>query len=416
MTEITTHSAPGSALAIRRDQSDWTDEQAMALLDMFNLKNAPHAVIRSYFHVAQSTGLDPFKRQLHLIERGGKWTPQTSIDGFRLIRDRSKVYDGDETLWCGPDGVWREAWIDPDNPPVACKFSLYIKDRSRPVVAVALWREYAQMKGDSPTHMWAKMSAHMLAKVAEALAIRKAFPDDTGGLYTDDEMMQADVVDAAPAGGRKPAPGIADLMEPPVAQGAQTQGAYVADPGIGGGFMDAGFVADAAPSAAPAEPEQTAEEHAVRVAESLGLQPEQVAEVRQTMQDAAARLDDQRAYPPQADGEDVQDAEVVDDAPADGEQPMALADQEPAVGQPLDMDPARDPEHAYYWSAQLVELMQSEGLSEMKLRAFYDEAGAQGKLGEPVPWAGDGWTIENATRRVAENLAAGRQLDDMAVA
>lgn len=395
MTEITTHSAPGSALAIRRDQSDWTDEQAMALLDMFNLKNAPHAVIRSYFHVAQSTGLDPFKRQLHLIERGGKWTPQTSIDGFRLIRDRSKVYDGDETLWCGPDGVWREAWIDPENPPVACKFSLYIKDRSRPVVAVALWREYAQMKGDSPTHMWAKMSAHMLAKVAEALAIRKAFPDDTGGLYTDDEMMQADVVDAAATAGRKPAPGIADLMEPPVAQGAQTQGAYAADPGIGGGFMDAGFVAEATP---PADPAATSEPT-----------PEP--------REAAAPVDDQMAYPPLPRDEDVHDAEVVEDAgaPAD-DQPMALADQEPAVGQPLDMDPARDPEHAYYWSAQLVELMQAEGLSEMKLRAFYDEAGAQGKLGEPVPWAGDGWTIENATRRVAENLAAGRQLDDMAVA
>ena len=67
-----------------------------------------------------------------------------------------------------------------------------IRDGAR-YPAIALWNEYVGTKfnGDV-TQMWATKGALMLAKCAEALALRKAFPQDLSGLYTSDEMQQAD--------------------------------------------------------------------------------------------------------------------------------------------------------------------------------------------------------------------------------
>jgi hypothetical protein len=44
--------------------------------------------------------------------------------------------------------------------------------------------------------MWQKMGPHMLAKCAESNGLRRAFPDQTGGLYTKEEMGQATTPDS----------------------------------------------------------------------------------------------------------------------------------------------------------------------------------------------------------------------------
>ncbi|MBD5633903.1 MAG: phage recombination protein Bet [Candidatus Eremiobacteraeota bacterium] len=149
-----------------------------------------------FLQTAKHRGLDVFARQIHFVKRrqkrGDKWvevgTMQTGIDGFRLIADRTGKYDGQDEV--------EFEYIDPARRaiPHRATVRVYRKDMSRPVSGTAYWAEYADTYDDgNPRGMWKKMPHLMLAKTAEALALRKAFPENLSGLYTEDEMPAIDV-------------------------------------------------------------------------------------------------------------------------------------------------------------------------------------------------------------------------------
>lgn len=185
-------------LAITNDQKYWSDAQLSALKQL-GLSNASNGDLAFFFHQAQRTGLDPFARQIYMIERGGRYGIQTSIDGLRIVAQRSGEYAGQTApYWCGEDGEWKDVWLG-KTTPFAAKVGVYRKGFNEPTWAVARLDSYCPLNRDGkPMGLWNKMPDVMLAKCAEALALRKAFPNDLSGLYTDDEMSQADVVTVEP--------------------------------------------------------------------------------------------------------------------------------------------------------------------------------------------------------------------------
>lgn len=170
-------------LAIKSEPK-YTQEQ-ITLIQNTVAKGASADEFKLFMVIAKRAGLDPFTKQIHFVKRGGAGTIQTGIDGYRAIAERSGQLAGiDDAIYDD------ETNVHPTKASVTVhKIVAGIKVN---FTASARWEEYCPKPPND--FMWKKMPYLMLAKCAEALALRKAFPNDLSGIYTNEEMEQAKVV------------------------------------------------------------------------------------------------------------------------------------------------------------------------------------------------------------------------------
>lgn len=189
-----------NALTVVRDaEVGFTPEQIAIIKSQVAPAGTTNEELQLFMMYCQRTGLDPFARQIYLSERraqvNGQWTvtrrPETTIDGFRISAERSRQYAGQlGPFWCDAQGKWFDAWLFTD-PPIGAKVGVLRHDFKEPLWAVALYDEYCQRtKEGTPNSMWKRMPANQLAKCAESLALRRAFPRELSGLYTREEMPE----------------------------------------------------------------------------------------------------------------------------------------------------------------------------------------------------------------------------------
>ena len=167
-------------------------------------KGATPEEFEVFLMACNKTQLDPFMRQIYAVKRYDNklkrecFTVQTGIDGYRLIAERTGKY-------C----PGRKPTFTYDEKGQLLAATAYVKKLTKDgtwheIEAEAYMDEYCQFFTDKntgekrPMGMWANMARNQLAKCAESLALRKSFPAETSGIYTKEEMQQADIEDITP--------------------------------------------------------------------------------------------------------------------------------------------------------------------------------------------------------------------------
>ncbi|HUC63307.1 MAG TPA: recombinase RecT, partial [Alphaproteobacteria bacterium] len=209
-----------AALAIKPGQLTW-DEYQNAALNQLGLKNASNADRAVFLHQCQRTGLDPFAKQIMMIERRekqgdtwvSKWTIQTGIEGWRTIRDRAERREGvrgvlSRFTYYDHEGTEHKVWVQ-QRPPIAVEVTYTVRDRNgveTPYTSVLRYDEYVQTKKVTqngaeiaiPIAQWATKGVHMTEKCTEADVYRKTFPQDYAGIELTDAMPPAEHYDDEP--------------------------------------------------------------------------------------------------------------------------------------------------------------------------------------------------------------------------
>lgn len=157
--------------------AQFTPDQMKLITDTV-AKGATPDELKLFLYRCANMQLDPLKPgQIHFVKySNGPGTIVVGIEGFRSIAGRTGKLSG----------VKRGVNVDDNGKLIGGWAEVYRSDWKEPAREEVPFEEFNTGKGP-----WAKMPQTMIKKVAEAAALRMAFPDVLGGIYETSEMDQA---------------------------------------------------------------------------------------------------------------------------------------------------------------------------------------------------------------------------------
>lgn len=160
-----------------------TQEEKETLVKAITQQAPTEAELKLYFYDCDRRGVHPLDKLIHFTKRNGRYAPVISIDYMRIRAESSGAYAGSD------DAVFENGEKYPNSATITVW--KMVQGRLGRFTATARWSEYAPADiASTSAFMWRKMPHTMLAKCAEALALRKAFPGQLAGLYAAEEMAQ----------------------------------------------------------------------------------------------------------------------------------------------------------------------------------------------------------------------------------
>lgn len=166
-----------------------------------------------FLNLCKFQRLNPFLREAYLIKYGSQpATIVTSKEAMTKRAMRNPNYAGQQAgvVVLKSDGTLENrigTIVLPNEELVGGWAKVFIKGYEQPEEITVSFDEYCQKKDGKAMSNWATKPATMIRKVALVQALREAFPEDLGGLYSSEETgideamlpaetIQEDVVEA----------------------------------------------------------------------------------------------------------------------------------------------------------------------------------------------------------------------------
>lgn len=161
--------------------------------------DTPPAIVKVFATACRQHNLSPFKKEIYLVryqtKQGAQYHTIVGIDGFRIKAARTGQHGGtdDPKYNVQPNGQYETgATLKAANKlPISCTVTVYriIAGQRCPFTATCVFDEYypAVAKGQGDWSKAAVMPFNMIAKCAEAKALKMAFSDELAGLHIEEE-------------------------------------------------------------------------------------------------------------------------------------------------------------------------------------------------------------------------------------